>query len=88
MRDIDEIFYQGKPDLEWIQGYTKSDGTFTEGHWRTKANETIADNLNTDVDRDGIPGWFDSDADGDEILESVDIDGHGIADAIANLFSF
>ena len=88
MKDIDEIFYEGKPSLDWIQGFTRADGTFVEGHWRTEANETITDNLNTDVDKDGIPGWFDADADGDDILESVDLDGDGIADAILNLFSF
>ena len=88
MKDIDESFYQEKPGLDWIQGFTRADGTYVEGHWRTEANETIADNLNTDVDGDGIPGWLDADADGDGILESVDLDGDGIADAILDLFSF
>lgn len=53
-----------KPDLQYIDGYTRSDGTYVNGHWRTEANHTIADNLGTDVDGDGIPGYFDATPEG------------------------
>ncbi|WP_413678966.1 hypothetical protein [Prochlorococcus sp. MIT 0916] len=83
---INETFYSGKPDLKWIDFYIKGDGTFVAGHFRTEANETIADNLNTDVDKDGIPGFFDADADDDGIYESIDLDGDGMADGLEGLF--
>ncbi len=86
MKDINEILYNGKPDLDWINSYIKEDGTVVEGHWRTSANETSSDNLSSDNDEDGIPGWLDSDADGDGILEAIDNDGDGIADAIVSIF--
>lgn len=31
----------------WVNGYTKSNGTFVEGHYRTAPNNTINDNFST-----------------------------------------
>jgi len=42
-------------------------------------------NLGTDVDRDGIAGFFDADMDGDGIAESIDLDGDGIVDGFEGL---
>ncbi|UAJ73819.1 hypothetical protein IQE94_05995 [Synechocystis sp. PCC 7339] len=66
---INEFNYNGKPDLKWIESYTRNDKTVVDGHYRTEENETIADNLNTDIDGDGIFGYFDADADGDGIVD-------------------
>ena len=85
---INETLYPGKPDLKWIDSFIKGDGTFVDGHFRTEANETIADNLGTDVDEDGIAGFFDADMDGDGIAESIDLDGDGITDAFEGLADF
>ena len=74
-----------KPSLDWINGYTKANGTEVKDHFRTEANETIADNLGTDIDKDGIAGYFDADADGDGIAEAIDQNGDGIADALRGL---
>ena len=69
---INEANYSGKPNITWIEPYLKNDGNFVKGHFRTSPNETIADNLNTDVDNDGIAGFWDIDADGDGIIELND----------------
>ena len=66
MNWIDEVVYEGKPKASWIDSYVRGDGAVVEGHFRTEANETTADNLGTDVDNDGVPGFFDADADGEE----------------------
>ena len=79
---IDETIYAGKPSIKKIDPYTRKDGTSVEEHFRTEANETIADNLGTDVDNDGIPGYFDADADGDGIYEEIDLDRNSISDQI------
>jgi len=79
---IDEATYTGKPSTKWIDSYIKADGTIVEGHLRTEANETIADNLNTDVDNDGIAGYYDADADGDGVYEEIDLDANGAIDKI------
>ncbi|MBD2655200.1 hypothetical protein H6G45_17265 [Synechocystis sp. FACHB-383] len=79
---INEFSYDDKPDLEWVKSYTRGDGVMVDGYYRTESNESIADNLNTDIDGDGILGYFDADEDGDGILESADIDRDGIADLI------
>ena len=71
-----------KPKLDWIEAYSRDDGTIVEGHFRTEANEATMDNLGTDVDQDGISGFFDADADGDGIAEALDFDGDGIADSL------
>ena len=70
---INEVNYSGKPKIAWIEPYLKNDGNFVRGHFRTSPNETIADNLNTDVDNDGIAGFWDIDADGDGIPESINL---------------
>ncbi len=77
-----------KPNLDWIDAYTKADGTEVAGHFRTEANETVIDNLGTDVDQDGIVGFFDADMDGDGITESIDLNGDGITDALEGLADF
>lgn len=79
---IDEALYEGKPSVNWIDSYIKGDGTFVDGHFRTDANQTLSDNLGTDIDGDGIAGFFDADADGDGIAEGLDLDGDGIVDII------
>ena len=75
-----------KPNLKWIESYTKADGTVVDGHWRTEENKTINDNLGTDIDNDGIPGFFDADENGDGILEAVDNNSNGIADQLEEIF--
>ncbi len=85
--NINENVYGGKPDLQWVEDYVRDDGTVVDGYYRTEANETIADNLDADVDGDGIFGYFDSDADGDEILEVTDVDGDGIADTFQDFLT-
>ena len=70
---INEVNYSGKPSISWINPYSRGDGDFVKGHFRTETNETIADNLSTDVDRDGINGYMDFDADGDGIPESINL---------------
>ena len=81
----EDIEYSGKPKLQWIEPFTKADGTEVKGHYQTEANETIADNLGTDLDKDGIAGFFDSDANWDGIDEVLDIDNDGIADGLEGL---
>ena len=79
---IDEALYEGKPPVNWIASYVKGDGTFVDGYFRTDANQTLSDNLGTDIDGDGIAGFFDADADGDGIAEGLDLDRDGIVDII------
>ena len=79
---IDEALYEGKPPVGWVDAYVRGDGNFVDGHFRTNPNETLADNLSSDVDADGIPGFLDADADGDGIAETIDLDGDGIVDII------
>lgn len=74
-----------KPSLKWIDGYFRTNGGEVQAHWRTEGNSTIDDNLGTDVDGDGIPGFFDADENGDGLFESVDLDGDGIADMFQSL---
>jgi hypothetical protein len=31
----------------WVNGYTKKDGTYVPGHWRSDANDTKNDNYST-----------------------------------------
>ena len=79
---INEALNEGKPPVSWIDSYIRGDGTFVDGHFRTDANQTLSDNLGTDVDGDGIPGFFDADADGDGIAEAIDLDGDGLVDIV------
>lgn len=38
---------QVNKNYEWISGYTKTDGTYVNGYYRTEANNTINDNYST-----------------------------------------
>ncbi|KZR86665.1 hypothetical protein [Synechococcus sp. MIT S9504] len=79
---INDAMLPEKPHLTWIDSYVKGDGSIVDGHFRTIANETEADNLGTDVDNDGLSGYIDADANGDGILEAADINNDGIADTL------
>ena len=83
MNWIDEVVYEGKPKARWIDSYVRGDGAVVEGHFRTEANETTADNLGTDVDNDGVLGFFDADADGDGVVDVPDVNADGIADSLS-----
>ena len=37
----------GSSNEVWVSGYTRSDGTYVKGHYRTGANETKSDNWST-----------------------------------------
>lgn len=41
------IGYGGGPDIVWVDGYFRSDGTYVPGHFRTVANGTVWDNWST-----------------------------------------
>jgi hypothetical protein len=44
----------------WINGYTRKDGTYVPGHWRTDPNTTRNDNYSTEGDSNpytGAPGY-------------------------------
>ena len=79
---IDEALNDGNPKVNWIDSFVRGDGAFVDGHFRTDANQTPSDNIGTDIDGDGIPGFFDADANGNGILESFDLDSDGIVDII------
>ena len=79
---IDEALYGGKPPVGWVDSYVRGDGDFVDGHFRTEPNESIADNLGVDVDGDGVPGFFDADAEGDGIAEVLDLDEDGMVDLV------
>ena len=79
---INETLFQGKPGLGWIDAYIRGDGTFVNGHFRTAPNQILTDNLGNDEDGDGIPGFFDADADGDGLAETLDINANGISDLV------
>ena len=34
-------------NVVYVKGYTKKNGTYVEGHYRTKANNTVMDNFST-----------------------------------------
>ena len=78
----------GKPGLTWVDKYVRANGGEVDAHFKTHPNSTTADNLTSDIDDDGIPGYVDADVDGDGLHEAIDLDNDGIADAIADLFYF
>jgi hypothetical protein len=78
---IHEALYPGKPNLNWIDAYMRDDGTLVNGHYRSDANGIKADNLSSDVDNDGIAGFFDADADGDGIVDVLNSNGEDFTDA-------
>jgi len=77
--DID-LSLSGKPGVSWVDSYVRTNGGEVSGHFRTHPSETVADNLSTDVDGDGIPGFFDADANGDGFPEALDLNGDGVMD--------
>jgi len=55
------VFSQTNPDHVYVRPYIKNDGTFVQGHYRTKANETNIDNFSTLGNINpytGKPGWI------------------------------
>ena len=77
-----DLILSGKPGVSWVDGYIRTNAGEVSGHLRTHPNETTADNLGTDVDADGIPGFFDADANGDGLAEYLDHDGDGVVDTL------
>ena len=61
----------------------RGDGAVVEGYFRAEANETTVDNLGTDVDNDGVPGFFDAYADGDGVVDVPDVNADGIAESLS-----
>lgn len=62
----------GLAQAGYVHGYTRSNGTYVQGHYRSEPNSTRADNYgpsrgtstpyySRDNDRDGIPNQYDSD---------------------------
>lgn len=52
---------QTNPDHIWVNGYTRNDGTFVRGHYKTKANSTVNDNFTTPGNYNPYtnePGWL------------------------------
>lgn len=95
-----EEWISGEPTRQanWIDSYSKADGTQVESHMRSIADGNPANNLETDYDSDGVPGFFDSDSNGDGVSEvadlnldgiadliNIDIDGDGVVDVLVNL---
>lgn len=44
---IATVFAQVNPNHVYVNGYTKSNGTYVQGHYRTAPNYTINDNFST-----------------------------------------
>jgi len=74
----------------WVNGYTRSDGTFVQGHWRSSPNSTKADNFGPsrssvedsnpymrDHDNDGLANTYDYDDDNDGISDDYDSSQYG-----------
>jgi uncharacterized protein YgiM (DUF1202 family) len=58
------LFAQTNPNHIWVNGYTKSNGTYVEGHYRTAPNSTNRDNFSTVGNTNpytGKPGWIPAD---------------------------
>lgn len=54
------LFAQVNPEHVWVDGYTRSDGAYVRGHYKTKANTTVNDNFSTIGNTNpytGDPGW-------------------------------
>lgn len=52
---------QTSPNHIWIEGYTRNDGTFVRGHYKTKSNSTTNDNFTTYGNINPYtqePGWI------------------------------
>lgn len=58
------LFAQTNPNHVWVNGYTKSNGTHVEGHYRTAPNSTNRDNFSTVGNTNpytGQAGWIPAD---------------------------
>lgn len=42
-----QSFAQVNPNYHWVNGHTRSNGTYVEGHYRTNRNSTVNDNYST-----------------------------------------
>ncbi len=54
------LFAQTNPNHVWVNGYTKSNGTYVSGHWKTARNHTNVDNFSTKGNTNpytGQRGW-------------------------------
>ena len=38
------LIFSGSVFAGYVKGYTKKDGTYVEGHYKSKANKTVTDN--------------------------------------------
>lgn len=76
----------GKPDITWVNKYIRTNDGEVVGHFRANPNGTTSDNLTSDIDGDGVQGYFEADVDGDGSYEALDVDGDSIADALETLF--
>lgn len=69
----------------WVRGYTRRDGTYVRGHYRSSPNRSRSDNYGPsqtsldrinpwrrDYDSDGIPNMYDSDDDNDGVIDDYD----------------
>ena len=74
----------------WVNGYTRSNGTYVRGHYRSnpdgiKSNnygpsKSSSDRLNPygrDNDGDGVPNYLDTDDDNDGISDDYDSNQYG-----------
>lgn len=55
------IFCQTNPNIVWVKGYYRSNGTYVEGHYRTAPNHTNVDNFSTKGNKNpytGKLGWI------------------------------
>ena len=45
----DDLFIEGialdMPEIDWVDGYTRSDGTFVNGHFRSIQDQSRLNNL-------------------------------------------
>ena len=71
MNWIDIVIYLGKPKVSWVESYMRGTGAIVESYCRTEANEITTDSIDTDMDNDGISGIFNTDRDGDEMVDSA-----------------
>ena len=58
------IFAQVNPEYEYVEGHYNKDGTYTEGYFRTKPNNTNRDNYSTKPNTNpwnGKPGIIEPD---------------------------
>lgn len=69
----------------WVDGYTRSDGTYVRGHYRSTPDSIKSNNFGRsqnsyqrtnpyarDYDNDGIPNMYDYDSDNDGVMDNYD----------------